>query len=160
MKIGIRNDGFIAGGKGNISGINWNEDADATAYINNGSFPESKSFFVNGPVRIEPTSNSIGYESMAISVGWQELDENGKIRAELRSDSLRDDTYNIGGGNIFGSPQGPGYLDFSPPYPDINPHGYVVSIMRPGQALTHGNAMGVDVKLYTQKGGEPATVYK
>ena len=151
---GKYNDGLVGAGKKNFSGISWKAEPDKTTMLKAGNLPGSVSFRVDGPVRIEPVSNTVGYESAVISISWSKLNEDGKAETEFRNPEV--DTYNVGGGNFFGMPSGPGYLDFSPPFPNINPYGYEVHISTPPQTVTHGNPDGVQVKVFTQQGDNSA----
>ena len=153
---GKYNDGLVGAGVENFSGINWKEKPDDQVQLKAGALPNTTSFQVNGPIRIEPISNTIGYESAVISVSWSRLDKRGNRMPELINPDH--DTYNVGGGNLLGQPLGPGYLDFSPPYPDENPYGYEVHITTPPQYVPHGNPTGIDLRIYTQQGDERTTM--
>ena len=140
------NDGFI----GAQDGLEWKQDPDDRISLKGGFNFHSTSFVVDGPIRIKPVSITFGGERHLMRVGWLELDQNGKAKPEFRSrKSMERPLWGGFNSNLLS-------YDFTPPYPEKNPHGYLVTITSPPQDMTHLNAGGFEVDIYTQEDNKPA----
>jgi len=137
------NDGFIGvGTKGP-----WRSVVDDNIYFGPNTIRSSVTLKVGGPIRLEPTSVTSGLDSAWVSIDWYGLDEKGQAIPEIRPHQKSRQHSILGGYN-----EGLGAYDFAPPYLDLNPNGYLVTITKPAQFDSHGNPFGMMVDVYSQDG--------
>jgi hypothetical protein len=105
----------------------------------------TNSFTVDGPIKIDPKSMTIGVDGIRYEVDWYTLDKNGNVVPEWRSDSHQPQH---GGGYIL-----PGASKSKIHYPLIpSKHGYRVIIRIPPQPDYSGNSAGTYLDIYSSKG--------
>ncbi|WNJ99815.1 hypothetical protein L2D14_18395 [Thalassospiraceae bacterium LMO-JJ14] len=120
--------------------IEWNEKPSEQVYDGRNEFN------VDGPIKIDPSSVTLGLDGLKYEVDWYTLDKNGNVVPEWRSNDFKPKEGTAS--SIYGySGKSETY---HPPIP--SKHGYRVIIRVPPQHSYNGNSTGIHLNVYSPKG--------